>query len=70
MFTINMKKKCDLCKFAHGMDVGTKWGGLSISKTDDHLGISHTAFSRVSTWCEKQKAVIEGQFCGWKHFRD
>ncbi len=42
-----MGKKGDLSDFEHGMVVGARLGGLSISKTADLLGFSHTTISRV-----------------------
>ncbi len=35
-----MRKKGDLSDFEHGMVVGAKWPGMSISKTADLLGLS------------------------------
>ncbi len=40
-----MGKKGDLSDFEHGMVVGARWAGLSISKTADLLGFSHTTIS-------------------------
>ncbi len=37
-----MGKKGDLSDFERGMVVGARRAGLSISKTDDLLGFSHT----------------------------
>jgi len=40
--SIRMGKKGDLSDFEHGMVVDTRRAGLSISKTADLLGFSHT----------------------------
>ena len=37
-----MGKTCDLSDFEHGMIVGARQGGLSISETADLLGFSRT----------------------------
>ena len=64
---VRMVKNCDLSYFEHGMIVGARQGGLSISETAD-LGFSHTTVSRVCReWCEKLKTSSEQQFCGQKH---
>ncbi len=42
-----MEKKGDLSDFEHGMVVGTRRAGLSISKTADLLRFSRTNISRV-----------------------
>ncbi len=42
-----MGKKEDLSDFKHGMVVGARWAGLSISKIADLLGFSNTTISRV-----------------------
>lgn len=34
-----MKKKCDLCVFDHGMDVGARRSDVSISETPETLYI-------------------------------
>ncbi len=50
-----MGKKGDLSDFERGMVVGARRAGLSISKTADLLGFSHTTIFRVYTeWSEKQ----------------
>ncbi len=48
-----MGKKGDLSDFEGGMIVGARRTGLSISKTADLLGFSHTAISRVYREWEK-----------------
>ena len=63
-------KKCDLSDFDHGMIVGARQGGLSIS---EKLLISwdfHTEqpleFAVSREWCEKQKTSSGQQFRGQK----
>ena len=45
--SIRMGKKGDLSDFEHGMVVGAKRAGPSISETADILGFSHTTIYRV-----------------------
>ncbi len=62
-----MEKKGDLSDFEHGMVVGTRRAGLSISKTADLLRFSRTNISRVyREWSEKEKICSERQLCGRK----
>ncbi len=59
-----MGKKGDLNYFERGIVVGAKWAGLSISKTADLLGFSHTTISKVYRECsEKEKISSERQLC-------
>ncbi len=62
-----MGKKEDLRDFEHGMVVGARRSGLSISKTADLLRFSRTTISRVyREWPEKEKISSERQLCGRK----
>ncbi len=66
-----MGKKGDLSDFEHGMVVGFRRAGLSISKTADLLGFSHPTISRVyREWFEKEKISSERQLCGRKCLND
>ncbi len=65
--SIRMGKKGDLSDFERGMVVGARRTGLSISKTADLLGFSHTTISRVYRERSKnEKISSERQLCGWK----
>ena len=49
-----MGKKCDLSDFDHGMIVGARRGGLSISENANLMGFSGTTVSRVCRECCKK----------------
>ncbi len=56
-----MGKKGDLRDFECGMVVGARRAGLSISKTADLLGFSHTTISRVTeNSLKKRKYPVSG----------
>ncbi len=57
----------DLSDFEHGMVVGARRSGLSISKTADLLLFSYTTISRVyREWSKKEKISSERQLSGRK----
>ncbi len=62
-----MGKKGDLSDFERGMVVGARRADLSILKTADLLGFSHTTISSVfREWSEKEKIYSERQLWAWK----
>ncbi len=69
-----MGKKGDLSDFERGMVVGARRADLSIYKTADLLGFSHTNISRVQCsfqtfyreWSELEKISSERELCGLK----
>ncbi len=59
-----MGKNEDLTNFEHGMVVGPRRAGQSISKTADLLRFSLATISRVyREWYEKEKISRERQLC-------
>ncbi len=57
--SIRMGKKGDLSDFECGMVVGARRAGLSISKTADLLGFSHTISRVYREWSVKEKIYSE-----------
>ncbi len=55
--SIRMGKKVDLSDFERGMVVGARWAGLSISKTADLLGFSHTTISCLQRMVRKRDNI-------------
>jgi len=69
--SIRIGKKGDLSDFEHGMVVGARQAGLSISATADLLRFSRTTISRVGReWSKKEKISSERQFFGRKFLVD
>ncbi len=58
-----MGKKGDLSDFERGMVVGARRAGLSISKTADLLGFSHTTICRVYRERSEKQISSERQLC-------
>lgn len=56
--SITMVKKCDLSDSEHGLVVGTRWAGLSISKTANLLGFSHANIIRVHRERSKKEKIL------------
>jgi len=66
-----MGKKGYLSYFEHGMVVGARWAGLSITQSAQLLGFSRSTISRVyKERCEKGKTSSMWQFCGRKFLGD
>ncbi len=52
-----MGKKGDLSDFEHGMFVGARWAGVSISKTADLVGFSCITISRFYREARKRENI-------------